>query len=310
MPVRTVAGSHVVEFQLRGIRIHRHCPRGTTRAEAEALEAKLRHEIFAARDLGIDPDIPLPGAIQTWLDERVTGSKSERSRQLHAIALARFVIGKSLRDIPAIADEYRKVKGLKPATINRRLNILKATAKFAWRKQWTRENLSARVWLLPENNARHEYLEPAQVRALIAKAPTPEGRAWIALAAYTGLRRGELHALRKEQVRRGVIWLGTSKNGEPRLVPIARPALPYVKAIPFTRTVDSLDGEWRHARAAAGLRHIRFHDLRHTTASFLANTGADLHTIGRLLGHQATATTKRYSHLALRTLKQAVGRLK
>lgn len=310
MSVRTVAGRHLVEFQLRGIRVHRHCPRGVTRAEAEALEAKLRHEIFAARDLGVDPEIPLPGAIQTWLDERVAGSKSERSRQLHAIALARFVISKNLRDIPAVADEYRKVKGLKPATINRRLSVLKAVAKFAWRKEWTRDNLSARVWLLPENNARHEYLEPAEVRQLIAQALTPAGKAWIALAAYTGLRRGELHALRKDQVKRGVVYLGTSKNGEPRLVPIARPALPYVSEIPFTRTVDSLDWEFRAARAAAGFGHIRFHDLRHTTASFLANTGSDLHTIGRLLGHKSTVTTRRYSHLAMRTLKAAVGRMK
>lgn len=310
MSVRAVAGRHVVEFQLRGIRIHRHCPRGITRAEAEALEAKLRHEIFAARDLGVEPEIPLPGAIQTWLDEKVAGSKSERSRQLHAIALARFVIGKNLRDIPAVADAYRQVKGLKPGTVNRRLSVLKAVAKFAWRKEWTRENLSARVWLLPENNARHEYLEPAQVRALIAKAPTAAGRAWIALAAYTGLRRSELHGLRPAQVKRGVIYLGTSKNGEPRIVPVAKPALPYLKELPFTRTIDSLDWEWRQARNACGLEHIHFHDLRHTMASFLANTGSDLHTIGRLLGHKAQATTRRYSHLAERTLKRAVGRMK
>jgi integrase len=310
LSVRTVAGRHVVEFQLRGIRIHRRCPRGVTKAEAEALEAKLRHEIFATRDLGIEPDLPLAGAIHTWLVERVKGSKSERSRELHAIALARYVIGKSLREIAAVGDDYRKVKGLKPATINRRLAVLKAVAKFAWRKGWTRENLSARIWLLPENNARHEYLEPAQVRSLIEHAPTHAGKAWIALAAYTGLRRGELHALRKDHVRRGVIYLGTSKNGEPRLVPVAKPALLYLTEIPFTRTMDSLGWEYRQARKAAGLEHVRFHDLRHTLASWLANSGSDLHLIGRILGHQATATTKRYSHLYVKTLARAVGRLK
>jgi len=81
-------GRHTVEFQLRGIRVHRRCPRGTTKAEAEALETKLRHDIFAARDLGIKPDVSLPAAIQLWLEERVAGSKSELSRRRHALALA------------------------------------------------------------------------------------------------------------------------------------------------------------------------------------------------------------------------------
>ena len=309
MSVTTKDGQHTIEFQLRGVRIHRRCPRGATRAEAEALETKLRREIFTTRDLGIKPDVPLPAAIQTWLTERVAGSKSELSRRRHALALAPFVIGKTLREIPQIADEYRKSTGLAVATINRRLAVLKAVAKFAWRKEWIDENLSARVWLQPGEVARHRYLTAAQVRRLIAKAPTPEGRAWIALACATGLRRGELIAVQKGQVRRGVIYLETSKNGQPRAVPIAKPGLPYVSALPFDRTVDSLDWEWRQAREASRLEDLRFHDLRHTYASLLINEGVDLFTIGQLLGHKTMNTTKRYAHLDLRTLKRAVGKL-
>lgn len=310
MSVKTSRGRHTVEFQLRGIRVHRRCPQGVTKAEAQALETKLRREIFATRDLGLEPTLSLPAVIQTWINERVAGGKSELSVRRHALALAPYVVGKKLRDIPAIADAYRQMPGLQSATIDRRLAILKAVAKFAWRKEWISENLSTRVWMRNEDNARHEYLDPGEVRRLIGKAETPEGAAWIALAAYTGLRRGELHGLRKDQVRRGVINLGTSKNGEPRLVPIAGPALPYVKEIPFIRTVDSLDWEFRRARAEAKLTRIRFHDLRHTTASLLINSGVELHTVGRLLGHKAAATTKRYSHLALKTLKEAMGRIK
>lgn len=310
MAVRTTRGRHVVEFQSRGVRVHRRLPRGATRAEAEAVEAKLRHEIFEARDLGVEVAVPLDSAIGQWLVERVAGSKSERTRKGHAVALDEFVKGKTLRDIPAVADAYRQTAGLKPATINRRLAVLKAVAKFAWRKEWISENLSSRVWMLPENNERHRYLTAPEARRLIRSAPTAAGRAWIALAVYTGLRQGELFALTKAQVRRSVINLGTSKNGEPRLVPVAEAAKAHLKQIPWGRTLGSLDWEFRNARTAAKLQGLRFHDLRHTTASLLANEGVDLYTIGRLLGHKATQTTRRYSHLALGTLRAAVDKLR
>jgi integrase len=306
------SGRYVVEFQFRKRRIHRRCPRGTTKAEAQTLEATLRKAIFATRDLGVAPAVPLDGAIQVWLDEKVAGSKSELSRRRHALAIADFVVGKKLHEIPEVADAYRKhgrAMKLAPATIDRRLCTLKAVAKFAWRKQWIGENLSARVELQNADNARHRYLEPREITKLVAKALTPEGRAWIALAAFTGLRRAELHALSKQQIRRGVIDLGTSKNGEPRIVPIGKSLKAHIRCIPFTRTVDSMDYEFRQARAAAGLVDFRFHDLRHTTASLLANAGVDLGTIAAILGHKTLQTTKRYRHLYLGTLTKAIAKI-
>lgn len=207
-----------------------------------------------------------------------------------------------------MAELYRR-EDFAPATINRRLAVLKAVAKFAWRKEWIGENLSARISLLPEDNARQRYLSAAEVRRLVSGATTPAGRAWIALAASTGLRRSELFALQRGDIRDGVIYLSTSKNGEPRAVPIARTGLRHVKAIPWARTVDSLDHEFRRARAAAGLEDLRFHDLRHTYASLLVNQDVDLYTVARLLGHKSMQTTKRYAHLDLATLKKAVRKI-
>jgi len=56
--------------------------------------------------------------------------------------------------------------------------------------------------------------------------------------------------------------------------------------------------------------HVRFHDLRHTTASWLINSGVDLYTVGKILGHSGQQTTARYSHLSTATLEQAMRRLK
>jgi integrase len=64
------------------------------------------------------------------------------------------------------------------------------------------------------------------------------------------------------------------------------------------------------ARKKAGMPHLRFHDLRHTCASWLINAGVDLYTVGKILGHSGPQTTARYAHLADATLKKAMARLK
>ena len=56
--------------------------------------------------------------------------------------------------------------------------------------------------------------------------------------------------------------------------------------------------------------HVRFHDLRHSTASMLINAGVDLYTVGAILGHAGPQTTARYAHLSQQTLKKAMGRLR
>ena len=59
----------------------------------------------------------------------------------------------------------------------------------------------------------------------------------------------------------------------------------------------SFDGHWYAALEAAGIKDFRFHDLRHTTASYLASQGASLLEIADVLGHRTMAMVKRYSHL-------------
>ena len=58
-------------------------------------------------------------------------------------------------------------------------------------------------------------------------------------------------------------------------------------------------------RDAAGLPDLRIHDLRHSAASFMVNSGVDLFAVGKVLGHANVASTARYSHLASDTLLTA-----
>ena len=309
------SGRYVIEFEYKGHRVHERCPQGTSKAEGLVREATIRKELFATGELGAEAKVSLPGAIATWLDEISKGRPSNKSDKEHCNALADFVDGKLLSDVPAVANAYRKhgqAKGLAPATINRRVAKLKAVATWAWKiKKLTKINHSPFMLLTSEKKfARRNRLTPAEVRAIVAKMPTEAGKAWVMLAAYCGTRQGELYGLTAKQVRNGMIDLGFTKNGEPRLVPVAKPALKYLKFIPWERSLDSLDWEWRHARDAAGFgESTTYHDLRHTFASMLINKGVDLYTIGRLLGNDHAYTTGRYAHLEVDTLKAAVRKL-
>jgi integrase len=68
----------------------------------------------------------------------------------------------------------------------------------------------------------------------------------------------------------------------------------------------SIKHGWQAARAAAGLEGLRLHDLRHDSASAMAQAGVDLFAIGKVLGHASYQSTQRYAHLAQDTLLAAV----
>ena len=79
------------------------------------------------------------------------------------------------------------------------------------------------------------------------------------------------------------------------LVPNPKTGKPYV----------SIFGAWDTARKRAGLDEVRIHDLRHSFASFLINSGRSLYEVQKILGHTQVKTTQRYAHLSQDTLIDA-----
>jgi len=316
------------EFQQKGERVLRRCPPGVGRAEAQELETTLRREIFAAVDLGKLPEISLEEAILRWLRDTLSHKKDQKKPQQNALLLAPFVAGKSLRQVTDAAREAihswtlsrgntnessasgKPSKRLSPATLNRRLCVLKAAAKHAWKQGWIEDNLSGRITLLPEHNKREVYLTSAQVRALSNSAPTAACRAAILIASYTGLRASELLALSTVTRTSTFISVPISKTGKPRNVPVISLLRPYLGELPLELSYWQLHKQFCAARAKAKMPHVRFHDLRHSTASMLVNAGVDLFTIGAILGHAGPQTTARYAHLSQQTLKRAMGKLR
>ena len=111
---------------------------------------------------------------------------------------------------------------------------------------------------------------------------------------------------------RGSILLQTTKNGERRFVPLVGMALDLLRSKYANQAVDSLvfpaphspckpidiRSAWETALSKANIFNFRFHDLRHTAASYLAMNQASLLEIGTLLGHKTVQMTKRYAHLS------------
>ncbi len=135
----------------------------------------------------------------------------------------------------------------------------------------------------------------------------------VVLALSTGMRQGEIMRLTWSTVdlKQGRITLYETKNGEIRVVPIAGHALGLLKDHATVRPIDTpllfpgkvkrdkpldLRAPWKTALKAAEIEDFRFHDLRHSAASYLAMNGASLAEIAETLGHKTLQMVKRYSH--------------
>jgi integrase len=289
-------------------------PPGITKAQAQELETKLRRDLFDGAALGRRDEITLPGAIGLWLQSN--RRKNQRQAASEARQWEPFVRGRMLREAPEVARSalttWRagKTTGASPATINRRLALLKAVCKAAWRQGLISENLSGRIPLLREDNKREVYLTRAQVQALARTATSTTVRSAILLLAYTGLRAGELLALPKQPRNASSISIAHSKTGKPRIVPVPPVARPLLSRLPLGLSYWQLRRGFDDAKVKAGLPHVRLHDLRHSCASMLINAGVDLYVVGKILGHSGPQTTARYAHLATATLDRAMRKLK
>ena len=222
-----------------------------------------------------------------------------------------------------------------PATTNRFLHHLQAIFSRAieWEIEGIEKNPAKGIKPLP-NHSRHErYLNSEEAQRLIAAVQGSKNKLLgpiIAFLLLTGCRKREVLDARWENIDfdRAILIIPLSKNGKTRHVPLslgARTVLlqarnyqrqqlgsvadtcPWVFAnIDTGKPFASIDNGWQNARAAAGLEDLRIHDLRHSFASALVNSGMTLYDVKEALGHASIQTTQRYAHLAPQRLMKAV----
>lgn len=207
--------------------------------------------------------------------------------------------------------------GRAPATVNRYLSAMRS----CW--NWGRSAglvPQDRLWpdrlALTEPRERTRYLSDDELRRLLAAAREFSLAMYTAVVVSlaTGIRQGELLRLKWSDVDLGGkrIRVLLTKNGESRAVYLPEFAIDALKDLkgasvvgqtaicdeegqPYTKSL--LESRWKKVRAEAKLTDFRWHDLRHSCASFLAQKGASLLEIGSVLGHKSPSVTRRYAHL-------------
>lgn len=311
MPVRKDArGRWHVEVCYRRQRVHRVCPVETSKAQAQQLEAQIRKDLFLAKS-GSSNNL-IADALAHYARHYVKHHRDQTSSLGHINRLAEWVDGKRLSEAAAAAENFKAEarEHYSPATINRSLAALRRACHIAYDLGWVSEPVYLKVRGLPEHNQRHVYLTKPQIITLAGKAVDEETAGAILIAAYTGLRLGELMRLTPDNVRSGMIRIDArTKTGQPRSVPVLPIIRKAIRRLPFTHSKREIQRRFNAARKAAKMPHVRFHDLRHTTASLLVQAGVSLYTVGEILGHASTQTTKRYAHLNEKAKREAMRKI-
>lgn len=212
-------------------------------------------------------------------------------------------------------------------TVNTEISLLSPAFRQAVRDGILARNPLEGLHRLKEKDSRPaRELSPAQAAKLLQAAGETDAALvpYLVGYLYTGARRSELYAVEWADVdlRRGMLKLQNLKTHRDagdrwRPIPIHRELDPVLRARRF------LPGPWpaipdqslrnrflRLTRAARMPWLTRLHDLRHTFASILISEGADLFTVGKLLGHRDPKTTTRYAHLQREALIRAVAKVK
>lgn len=301
-------GRRHVGIMVDGRRVHRILPEDASASAAKQLEADLRAALAVSKTPRIPSDPRLTEVISLYVAHaetlRSTKTALDHARRI-ALWLEKYRASQARQ---AAAHIVKDMSGHYAAgTINRSLGTLKKSLRLAWERGLIPVDYSAHVKRLPENNARSTYLSLDQVQAIATRCTAPvQAAIWTAL--LTGARRGEIVKLQKADIGRDsiIIHAGNTKTLRTRTVPIVPALRPWLKHFPLEVGIEGIKSAWRRAREDADMPDVNFHDLRHSCASILIATGADLFTVSKILGHSSVKTTERYAHMQIEQQRDAM----
>ncbi len=228
---------------------------------------------------------------------------------------------------PSLIAEYRDrlgreetVKGTEraPATVVRYLAALSHALTIGSKEwEWLDDSPMKKVSKPKEPRGRVRFLDEEEIERLLEAckiSSNPYLYIIVVLALSTGMRHGEILGLSWKDVNleNKKIVIEETKNGERRAVPLVGHALDLLTEYFNKRREDTsllfpgkdsqkitdIRFPWEKALQDAMITNFRFHDLRHTFASYLAMRKATLTELRALLGHKSASMTARYSHLS------------
>ena len=227
------------------------------------------------------------------------------------------------------AGETRLKTSRSPATVNRYLAALSHAFTIAIKDWgWVEDNPVLKVSKGREPRGRVRFLsDNERARVLKAcKSRSDQLYTIVVVALSTGARQGEILNLRWRDVdlTRQMIILEETKNDERRAVPLHGLALELIREAKKARRIDTdllfpaslnpkkpmaIQKPWEEALKDAEVEDFRFHDLRHSAASYMAMNGASIAEIAAVLGHKTLEMVKRYAHLSEQHTASVVARM-
>lgn len=299
-----------------------------TKADAEKWARALESEIDKGQFVNVSEAqrTTLGDVIARYMAEVTPTMKGATEDTIRLKAIMRRPIARwsmanlSAARIAAYRDERLKEVG--PGTVIRELAYLSAIINHA-RREWA-INVPNPVQMVrkPQSpQARSRVLTDEEVSKLLA-ALEPTGRRshWtkpaVQLALATAMRRGELLSLRWEYVdlQNRTAFLSDTKNGESRTVPLSTAAVQVLAGLPrhisgvvLPVKAFTLDAAFKRGVRRAGLDGVRFHDLRRTAITRMAEKLPNVIELAAVSGHKSLMVLKRYYRPTATELAQKLG---
>ena len=293
------------------------------RNEAEALFARIKLDAFRAQHFGVKPERSWQEAVVRYLASK-SNLRSFRDVQRICRMLDRYLglmLSQINGDVVWTVTQGELKRGNAPASVNRYLALIRNVLRTA-RDEWQWIDSVPKIRLLPGEMQRDRWLTREEADRLIA-ACAPHLAAIVRFALATGCRAREITDLEWDRVdtKRRTAWLNRTKNGTPRGVPLNGDAIAVLEEQRGQHPVycftfrgepigwDVSNTAWQTAVRKAELHDFRFHDLRHTWASWHRQAGTSCDELKDLGGWKTRSMVDRYAKFATDNLSVAAARI-
>lgn len=294
------------------------------KTQAQEYHDKLKASLWEQQRLGVKPRRAWKEAVVRWLAE--TSDKATHDGDIKKLRWLDAFLGKLMLDeitldvIDRVKSE--RLKTVSKSTVNRYLAVVRSILLRA-RDEWEWIDKAPKVKLFREPPGRERSITVEQAEALLRELPAHQ-RDVVLFTLATGLRQSNVLRLEWSHVNleSGHAWVDAdqSKNRRPIAVPLNSKAVEVLRrqvgkhaVHVFTYAGRPLDRAnthaWQRALKRAGIENFRWHDLRHTWATWHRQSGTPTHELQRLGGWRTSVMVERYAHLAPDHLATAANRL-
>jgi integrase len=283
------------------------------KSEAQELQDRLKTESWRVEKLGDKPRHTWDEAALKWMKEK-SHKKTIREDAVKLRRLQKVLKGKVLAELgrdEIFAIGEQKLKESSEPTANRLLALIRAILNKAC-DEWEWIEKAPKVQLYPEAKRRVRWITQEEVTKLMAELPLHQ-RDVVCFALSTGLRQANVVALTWGQVdlERHTAWIhgDEAKSKEDIHISLSQYSVALLQR-QFGKHPDRVftycgkpvgqvnTRAWRNALKRAGIKNFRWHDLRHTWASWLVQSGTPMYDLQEMGGWKSSSMVRRYAHLA------------